>query len=114
MFTIYTNDKTKASAEQKSGLSHPSLDRRATLEPNPIWQTLALRSASIQPKLTIGRTDDPFEREADQIADHVMRMAAPSSSSSRLSFSSTAPLTAQRKCQECEDEEEKKLQRKEH
>jgi ribosomal protein S27E len=45
----------------------------------------------IQPKLTIGAVDDPFEREADAMADRVMRM--PDSS------------FIQRKCASCEEEE---------
>jgi hypothetical protein len=37
------------------------------------------RRSRIQPKLTVGQVDDPYEREADRVADHVMRkvMAAP-------------------------------------
>ena len=32
----------------------------------------------IQPKLLIGKPDDEYEREADRIADEVMRMPEPS------------------------------------
>jgi Domain of unknown function (DUF4157) len=46
----------------------------------------------IQPKLSVGAADDPFEHEADAIADRVMRM--PDSS------------FIQRKCASCEHEEE--------
>jgi hypothetical protein len=45
----------------------------------------------IQPKLSVGAIDDPFEREADAMADRVMRMP-------ETSF-------IQRKCASCEDEE---------
>ena len=31
----------------------------------------------LQPKLNIGQPNDKYEQEADQVADHVMRMAAP-------------------------------------
>jgi len=34
-------------------------------------------SVSIQPKLSVGSPDDPYEREADFVADRVMRMPAP-------------------------------------
>ena len=51
----------------------------------------------IQPKLTVGSPDDPYEKEADAVADRVMRMPEPG--------------FVQRKCAECE-EEEKELQRK--
>jgi Domain of unknown function (DUF4157) len=47
----------------------------------------------IQPKLSVGAVDDPFEREADAMADRVMRMP-------ETSF-------IQRKCAACEHEEEK-------
>jgi len=66
-----------------------------------------LRSHGIQAKLEIGAVDDPPEREADHVAERVMRMPA--------SFSHDAAAgTLQRKCTECkEEEEEHKLSRKE-
>jgi hypothetical protein len=33
-----------------------------------------LRAGGIQPKLTVGPADDEYEREADRVADDVMRM----------------------------------------
>jgi hypothetical protein len=42
-----------------------------------------------QMKLTVGAPDDAFEREADQVADQVMRMPEPG---------------VQRMCAECEEE----------
>ena len=60
-----------------------------------------------QPKLTIGSPDDPLEKEADDMADKVMRMEMPSP----INFSS-AKDTINRKCAHCE-EEENQLQRKE-
>ena len=47
---------------------------------------------NIQTKLTVGSSDDPYEREADTMADRIMRMAEPN--------------FIQRKCAECEKEEE--------
>src|SRR6187402_3782362 len=47
-----------------------------------------------QAKLTVGAPDDAFEKEADQVADQVMRMSEPG---------------VQRMCSECEEE---KLQAK--
>jgi hypothetical protein len=65
----------------------------------------------IQTKLSINTTGDPFEQEADAMADKVMRM--------KDSFSPTAhgnnsidPVAIQRTCQHCEDEE-KHVRRKE-
>jgi len=59
----------------------------------------------LQPKLEIGAVDDPLEREADEVADKVMRMADPAPS-----VRSTPPKVS-RKCAACE-EEDKKVQRK--
>jgi len=51
-------------------------DRRTGAEPavNPRWRQIA---TTIQPKLAVSAPDDPYEREADRVADHVMRMAEP-------------------------------------
>ncbi len=54
--------------------SHPSGS-------NPTWHGLATRSGPqalhLQAKLKIGAPDDEYEREADHVADQVMRMAVP-------------------------------------
>lgn len=50
----------------------------------------------VQTRLAVGATDDPYEKEADSMADKVMRMPAQN--------------FVQRKCADCEEEE--KLQRK--
>jgi hypothetical protein len=71
---------------------------------------LSVRSAQpglIQPKLAIGPVNDPLEREADAVADRVMRISNPA-----LSIS-TAPEEISRKCADCEkDDEENQLQTK--
>ena len=59
----------------------------------------------LQPKLEIGAVDDPLEHEADRVAEQVLRMPEPDPPSG-----GTRKL--QRKCAECEEEEEKKLQRR--
>ena len=64
-----------------------------------------ISSHIIQSKLTIGSSDDVYEKEADVMADKVMRTPLPGT----LSFSSEKIVS--RKCAECEEEE--KLQRKE-
>src|SRR5690554_7559785 len=48
-------------------------------------------SLFVQPKLTVGSPDDPYEREADAMADQVMRMPEPG--------------FVQRKCAQCVEEE---------
>lgn len=59
-----------------------------------------------QPKLTIGPVDDVYEREADAVADKVMRMDSPGVYQAKAD-----PVEIQRKCAHCEEEEN--LQRKE-
>lgn len=59
----------------------------------------SIGKTTLQPKLKVGPTDDAYEREADRVADQVMRMPASESG------------TVQRKCAECEEEE--RVQRKE-
>jgi hypothetical protein len=63
-----------------------------------------------QPKLTVNQPNDKYEQEADSMADHVMRMA--NSTQNENTFFKPTPLTIQRKCQHCQDEE--KLHRKEN
>src|SRR5687767_1190454 len=58
-----------------------------------------------QPKITIGPVDDVYEREADDVADKVMRME-----DSELQ-TKTSPVNIQRKCAACEEEDQ--IQRKE-
>lgn len=84
---------------------------KQSAEVNPLWQSLALSPAGIQTKLTIGEPNDPYEHEADQVAERVMRMATPPGISDKLSFTARTSPKAQRKCASCEDEE--KVQRKE-
>ena len=43
---------------------------------NQIIQKL-IKSGIIQPKLKISQPDDPYEREADRVADQIMRMSIP-------------------------------------
>jgi hypothetical protein len=68
--------------------------RRATSpSPQSLAETAAVRrilhSARPQAKLTVGAPDDAFEKEADQVADRVMRMPEPG---------------VQRMCAECEEQ----------
>jgi outer membrane protein OmpA-like peptidoglycan-associated protein len=60
-----------------------------------------LQSGAIQTKLTVGPADDEYEREADRVADEVMRMAPPSGTRAG------AASQLQRVCAECEKEEER-------
>ncbi len=70
-----------------------------------------LSSHAVQPKLRVGPVDDQYEREADRVADRVMRMADPGP----LGSTERTPPGVQRLCHECaeeeKDEEEKSIQR---
>jgi hypothetical protein len=59
----------------------------------------------IQTKLTIGAVSDPLEREADHVADRVMRM--PDHAVAASSSTSANGAQVQRKCKSCAEEEEK-------
>jgi hypothetical protein len=61
-----------------------------------------LRSHGVQPKMTVGPVDDEYEQEAHRVADDVMRMPDPG-----LSPIQRTPVRVQRKCSQCEAEEEK-------
>lgn len=113
MFASRNRHQAQTPTKEKPKRADSAHEGKAAPEHNPVWQSLSLNPASIQPKLTVGEPDDPYEREADQVADRVMRMTTAPSSDTGLSFSAQPSFKAQRKCHPCEDEEEKKLQRKE-
>lgn len=65
----------------------------------------------IQAKLEVGSPDDIYEREADQVAEQIMRMPEPYGSSP-LATEMISPLRVQRLCDECEKElQQKPIQR---
>src|SRR5262245_32528547 len=52
--------------------------QRTTTPQSPAPVTLQAAPGQLQPRLTIDPTDDPYEREAEQVAEQVMRTPAPS------------------------------------
>ena len=69
-------------------------DRRTGAEPpavNPRWRQIA---TTIQPKLAVSAPDDPYEREADRVADDVMRMAEPQLQRACSACSVSLPATS--------------------
>ena len=66
-----------------------------------------LQTRAIQPKLTVGPVDDEYEREADSVADEIVRMPDPSVEP----IAQRVSPQLQRLCPECEEEEEKEAQR---
>jgi hypothetical protein len=105
--------RSAAAASQKKPSGTPSAEApSASGSPapqaapvNPLWSLLAIPGTSrIQAKLTVGAPDDPFEREADRVADQVLRAPEPQVQRTCAACASGAP------CTECA--EEKKLRRK--
>lgn len=74
-----------AGTATNSRAERPPQDRPAS--PGPLWRQLASR---LQPKLTVNQPGDPYEQEADRVADRVVQMPAGES--------------LQRMCPACEDE----------
>jgi hypothetical protein len=93
MQTLATPEKSKSS----SSASFPKTRQQPFFPP-----------VHIQPKLTVGAASDPYEQQADAMAERVMRMPAPAKENSFFSPANTAAV--QRKCASCEEEE--KVQRK--
>jgi uncharacterized protein DUF4157 len=119
MFSTLARDKNKTPVEAKAQRSNSSPHGKAGPDQNPVWQSLALRPSAIQAKLAISQPDDPYEQEADRVADRVMRMAShpaggrrQQSINSELRSPAPGSRKVQRKCGPCEEEEEG-LQRKE-
>ena len=90
----------------QSGLPHSRLMQLQRSIGNQAVSRL-LRSHVIQAKLEIGAVDDPLEREADHVAERVMCMTEPAPLSS-----SASAAVVQRKCTECEEEEEQRTLRR--
>ncbi len=72
-------------------------------------QSAAPKLPVLQTKLTVGQPDDKYEKEADRVAEQIMRMPAPESTGT-LGVRSQPPKI-QRKCTKCDDEQ--RLQMKE-
>jgi len=82
---------------------------------NPVRRSSPTLMRTPASRLTVNHPNDPFEQEADRVADQVMRMADPAANTAPR-FSGAAS-GVQRKCTECEKEDKEKdegqLQRKE-
>ncbi|MCR8557639.1 DUF4157 domain-containing protein [Mucilaginibacter sp. BJC16-A38] len=82
-----------------------------TASSNKQKQNPPVSAAFFQPKLTVNQPGDVYEQEADHMADKVMRMT--DLSAKQNYFFRPVNNAAQRKCQACEEEEEKHVHRKE-
>ncbi len=68
-----------------------------------------LRSGVIQAKLAISHPGDPYEQEADRVADQVLRMPEPAASERVTAPASGEEPRIQRMCAGCEEEEEEAM-----
>ncbi|MFC1751467.1 DUF4157 domain-containing protein [Pseudomonadota bacterium] len=72
-----------------------------------------LSASRIQAKLTVGSPNDVYEKEADRVADQVMRMPDASlTGDSRTAVSSGSADVVQRACATCQEEDEGLIQTK--
>ena len=65
-----------------------------------------LRNHVLQPKLTVSHPNDLYEQEADRVADQVLRMPDPALTRPGIDRTLIRPVSIQRLCQGCEEEEE--------
>jgi hypothetical protein len=86
-------------ASHRSPMQHgPVISNQARL------RTLDCRAQAplmLQRKLEVGAVDDPLEREADEVADRVMRIV-----DAEIAVAPVQPMVS-RKCAECEEEDKK-------
>ena len=80
-----------AAPAKSASRAHGGEAARRSRPGNQIMQHL-LRTAAVQPKLTVNVPNDAFEREADRVADQVMRMPDPLGAN---------PTRIQRSCANC-------------
>ncbi len=109
MFASSNREPAKTKTEATPGSARPQSASANSARINPLWRRLATYA---QAKLLVNAPDDMYEREADRIADQVMRIPAPQSVSQRLAITPVIAHQTQRKCDQCESGDEK-LQRKE-
>src|SRR3970040_958677 len=81
--------------EKKKTQTTPESQAESSLFPEHVLGAAAGIPMFLQAKLSICPPDDPYEREADRVADRVMRMPEGSSSTHALSLTSAAASTAQ-------------------
>lgn len=74
MFAAKNHESSKTKAEKTPAPVNAKGETAERVQVNPLWNLLA---TGVQAKLTVSAPDDPYEREADRVADQVMRMPQP-------------------------------------
>jgi hypothetical protein len=102
--------KVESVEKQVSAALHqPRQGLRFPLHPvNKIREGLGNRAFGqfIQAKLKVSQPGDPYEQEADRVADQVLRM--PDMATERVAVSRLVSPTHQRACSKCEEDDENK------
>ena len=89
---------TKTQTQIAIPATQPAANADVVLQRKPEEEKKDIHKAGIQAKLTVGAPDDPYEKEADEVADKVMRMP-------EQSF-------VQRRCATCEERQSCNVKRK--
>jgi|GEM_PF-2996018 len=111
MFALQPRHSTGPGAGRAPRGAPPAPAREA---PNALWRRLATRAPAVLPKLAVGAAHDPLEREADRVADAVMRGAPAAVTPAAPSVSRLQRCSCGgggEKCAACRAEEEQALQR---
>lgn len=107
MFAAHSRHSNNTPASQTDSAIRGTARVRKTNNPN--WHKLSRHSHDIiiQPKLTVRGPDDEYEKEADVVANRVMRM--PANEQDEESIVQTKQINSpaiQRFCSECEEDRE--------
>jgi hypothetical protein len=121
----YTNKPTTTRKNLNIDPKKPSSDNQPPIKSHPLLQFQGaagnqavqsiIRSHKIQTKLRINNPNDIYEQEADRLSEQVMGMSEPSIAVAPFVTSASIDhdRKVERKCQSCEDEDEKlKINRK--
>ncbi|MEO8370976.1 MAG: DUF4157 domain-containing protein, partial [Candidatus Solibacter sp.] len=95
MKTLSLSPSPRIASAPAPARPHPVQEQEATTAASRLSHDFT--SLPVQTKLAVNTPGDEYEREADDVAERVMRMPA-------------APPNIQRKCAECEEEEESSVQ----
>lgn len=81
------------------------MNKLSKVPANPVQDTSSNKQPFVQPRLTVNRPNDPYEREADAMADSIMNLPMPGHIP--LFAPTPAAPSVQRKCAQCEGKERK-------
>jgi hypothetical protein len=74
--TSDTEDSIQDTESPNRAPLHPVLQLQQSIGNRALQRLVGSRSVALQPKLTVGAADDPYEREADRVAEKVVSMPA--------------------------------------